>query len=64
MPKIKSHSGCKKRFRKNAAGKVKRAAAGRRHHAWARSANGTLSLRGIKYISKADIAKLKVLMPN
>lgn len=63
MPKMKSHSGCKKRFRKNAAGKIKRAAGGRRHHAWARSAKQTLSLRGIKYISKADVARLKVLLP-
>lgn len=31
MPKLKTHSGAKKRFRTNAAGKVKAGAANRRH---------------------------------
>jgi large subunit ribosomal protein L35 len=31
MPKLKTHSGAKKRFRKTASGKVKSGAANRRH---------------------------------
>ncbi|MFC1854471.1 50S ribosomal protein L35 [Candidatus Dependentiae bacterium] len=63
MPKMKSHSGSRKRFRKNAAGKLKRAAAYRRHHAWARSSSQTMGLRGVRYVSKMDEQKINILLP-
>ncbi len=37
MPKMKNHSASKKRFKRSASGKIKRAKAYRRHHAWAKS---------------------------
>jgi large subunit ribosomal protein L35 len=52
MPKLKTHSGSKKRFKKTASGKVKAGAAGKRHclgkgkksQDMKRSARGTMVL--------------------
>ncbi len=58
---MKTHSGCKKRFKKNSAGKIKRAKAYRRHHSWAKSSKQTRGLRGGTYFeggNKKNIAKL------
>lgn len=59
MPKMKSHSGAKKRFRVTGAGLVKRARAGRRHHAWARTTKQTVHLRKGTYVHTADEDKVK-----
>lgn len=60
MPKMKSHSGAKKRFKLCAGGKkVKRARSGRRHHAWARTQKGTVNLRAGTYVCDAELAKVK-----
>ena len=59
MPKMKSHSGAKKRFRCSGSGKIKRARSGRRHHAWARTHKGTVNLRGIAYVNEVDDARIK-----
>jgi len=61
MPKMKTHSGCKKRFKKNSAGKIKRSKAYRRHHGWAKTAKQIRELRGGAYLeggNKKNIAKL------
>ncbi len=63
MPKMKTHSGCKKRFSKNSAGKIKRSKAYRRHHAWARTAKQTRDLRSGTYFTSADHKNISVLMP-
>ncbi|PCI73797.1 50S ribosomal protein L35 [Candidatus Dependentiae bacterium] len=63
MPKMKTHSASKKRFAKTKNGKIKRAKAYRRHHAWAKGSEDIRNLRGIAYVSKADSAKFKVLLP-
>jgi large subunit ribosomal protein L35 len=59
MPKMKAHSGAKKRFRVNSNGKVKRGSAGRRHHAWARTQKATVNLRGVAYASVADSVRIR-----
>lgn len=59
MPKMKAHSGAKKRFRFCGNGRIKRARAGRRHHAWARSQKETVNLRGVAYVHEFDEAKVK-----
>ncbi len=64
MPKMKTHSGCKKRFKKKSGGKIKRAKAYRRHHAWAKSNKNVRQLRSGDYFEKADIKKIQSLMPN
>lgn len=63
MPKMKTHSASKKRFTRTGSGKIKRARAFRRHHSWAKSSDNVRNLRGIAYVSKADEAAFKVLMP-
>jgi len=59
MPKMKAHSGAKKRFRSNGSGKIKRSKAGRRHHAWARTQKQTVNLRGVAYAATPDEARIK-----
>lgn len=64
MPKMKTHSGAKKRLRVTKNGKIKRSAAYRRHHAWAKdSASQKLQLRGTKYVSVADEKNMSRLLP-
>lgn len=63
MPKMKNHSGAKKRFKKNASGKVKRAKSYRRHHAWARSTKQTRQLRSGTYFEPADEKNMQTLLP-
>ncbi len=63
MPKMKTHSGAKKRFRKNSAGKIKRAKAYRRHHAWARNAKTTRGLRLGGYFTHGNLKNIMKLLP-
>lgn len=63
MPKMKTHSASKKRFKKNSAGKVKRAKGYRRHHGWAKSSKQSRQLRKAAYFEGGDREKLDVLMP-
>lgn len=64
MPKMKSHSGAKKRLKTTKSGKFKRSAAFRRHHAWAKATGQKLELRGNRYISEADQERVSRLLPN
>ncbi len=63
MPKMKTNSACKKRFKKTASGKIKRARAFRRHHAWAKNAKRVRDLRGAAYVSASQEKNFDVLMP-
>lgn len=54
MPKIKSHSGAKKRFRKTSSGKWKHRKAGLRHLLTGMSAKRGRQLRKGKTVEKAD----------
>jgi large subunit ribosomal protein L35 len=63
MPKMKTHSSSKKRFKKNAAGKIKRSKATRRHHAWAKSAKAIRQLRKGCEFSAADEKNIAKLLP-
>jgi len=64
MPKMKTHSGAKKRFKKLGSGKIKRARAYRRHHAFAKTTKQKRQLRNGAYFSKADEKKISLLLPN
>ena len=64
MPKMKTHSGAKKRFRKNGKGKLKRGKAYRSHHAWAKTTKQKRGLRSIAFIAKADQKRISRLLPN
>ena len=65
MPKLKTKSGAKKRFRLTASGKVRRQMAGKRHGMIKRTNKQIRNLRGTTTLSDPD-AKIvrKHFMPN
>ena len=63
MPKMKTHSASKKRFKKNSAGKIKRSKAYKRHHAWAKSTKQGRDLRSSTYLHGADEKNISKFMP-
>ena len=62
MPKMKTHSGAKKRFRLTGKGKVMREQAGGRHLLEHKSARYTRSIAGDVEVSKPDAKKVKKLL--
>ena len=63
MPKLKTKSSAKKRFRFNASGKVKRPQAGKRHGMIKRSNAQIRRLRGTTIMSDPDTKIVKSYMP-
>lgn len=63
MPKMKTHSSSKKRFKKNAAGKIKRSKAYKRHHAWSKTAKQGRGLRKAAYLTGGDEKNIARLLP-
>ena len=63
MPKIKTHSGAKKRFKLTKSGKVKRAHAGRRHILTKKSTKRLRRLRKEGFAATSDEAQVKRLIP-
>ena len=64
MPKIKTHSGAKKRFKVTSTGKIKRGHVGRRHILNKKSTKRKRNLRKAAYADKTNVGALKLLMPN
>jgi large subunit ribosomal protein L35 len=54
MPKLKTKSGAKKRFRITATGKIKAGVAGKRHRLISHSAKYIRQNRGTKVMSEGD----------
>ena len=63
MPKMKTKSSAKKRFRFTASGKVKRSQAGKRHGMIKRSNAQIRRLRGTTIMSDQDTKIVKSYMP-
>lgn len=63
MPKLKTHSGAKKRFNLTKNGKVKRAHAFKSHILSKKSTKRKRGLRKPTYADKTNVAKLKLLVP-
>jgi len=63
MPKLKTKSGAKKRFKLTATGKVKAGVAGKRHRLLSHSANYIRQNRGTKLLTDADGKTVKSYMP-
>ena len=63
MPKLKTHSGAAKRFRKTASGKVKRSHAFLRHILTSKDTKRKRALRASVIVSDADEAKVKRMIP-
>ena len=65
MPKMKTKSGAKKRFKMTGTGKVKAAAAGKRHGMIKRTTKQIRDLRGTRVLFKTDGDNIKKYwMPN
>lgn len=62
MPKMKSNSGAKKRFRRTASGKLKRKKAYRSHILTKKSPKRKRNLRGTTLVDKADEPRMKRLI--
>ena len=63
MPKMKTKSSCKKRFKVSAGGKVIRAQAGKRHGMIKRTNKFIRNARGTTTLSKADESIIRPMMP-
>ena len=63
MPKLKSNSGAKKRFRITKNGKVKRASAFKSHLLERKSPKRNRGLRGVTVSSEAEVKKVKRMLP-
>ena len=63
MPKMKTKSSAKKRFKLTASGKVKAGQAGKRHGMIKRSNKQIRNLRGTDILSSPDARTVKKYMP-
>lgn len=63
MPKMKTHSGAKKRFKLTKNGKIKRASANKSHILTKKSTKRKRRLRKITYADKSNVAAIKALIP-
>ncbi len=63
MPKLKTKSGAKKRFRFTAGGKIKAGQAGKRHGMIKRSNEQIRTLRGTAVLSDSETQRVKRWMP-
>ena len=63
MPKIKTHTGAKKRFGLTKNGKVKRATANRRHILTKKSTKRKRGLRAGAYADKTNAPAIKRMIP-
>ena len=63
MPKMKTKSGAKKRFRLTATGKIKHGQVGKRHGMIKRSNEQVRDLRGTRILSDSESQRVKRWMP-
>jgi len=63
MPKIKTHTGAKKRFKVTKSGKIKRAHVGRRHILTKKNTKRLRHLRKEGYADVTNVADIKRLIP-
>ena len=64
MPKMKTHSGTKKRVKKTATGKVKVSHAFRGHLLSAKSTSAKRHHRNANFISKSDLKRIRQQIAN
>ncbi|MBI4686509.1 MAG: 50S ribosomal protein L35 [Nitrospirae bacterium] len=64
MPKLKTHSGAAKRFKKTGTGKIKRNKAYKSHLLTGKSSKRTKKLRRGTLIDKTNYDNIKKLLPN
>ncbi len=64
MPKMKTVSGAKKRFKTTATGKLKRKKAYASHILTKKSPKRKRNLRAATLVAKADVPRMRKLLPN
>ena len=64
MPKLKTKSGAKKRFKMTASGKLKAGVAGKRHRLISHTAKYIRQNRGTKVMTASDARIIKSYLPN
>ena len=63
MPKLKTHRGAAKRFKKTKGGKFLRSSAFKRHILSSKTTKRKRGLRGTTVVSEADAPKLALMLP-
>jgi large subunit ribosomal protein L35 len=63
MPKMKTKSGAKKRFRVRGSGSIKRSQAFKRHILTKKTTKNKRHLRGPVQVHEADVASIRAMMP-
>ncbi|MCU0822434.1 MAG: 50S ribosomal protein L35 [Spirochaetes bacterium] len=63
MPKLKTNSGAKKRFKLTKSGKIKRANACKRHILESKSPKRKRSLRKSNVVSDSEVRRVKKMLP-
>jgi large subunit ribosomal protein L35 len=63
MPKLKTHRGAAKRFKKTATGKIVRASAFKRHILTSKTTKSKRHMRGSKAVSEGDAVKIRLMLP-
>jgi large subunit ribosomal protein L35 len=63
MPKLKTHRGAAKRFKKTGTGKFTRAAAFKRHILTSKTTKVKRKLRADQSVADQDAAKLRLTLP-
>ena len=63
MPKMKTHSGAAKRFKKTASGKIKRNRAFKSHILEKKSSKRKRGLRQATLVSESDMKRVRTLVP-
>jgi len=64
MPKMKTKSAAKKRFRVRPGGTIKCGHAGKRHILTKRTTKNKRQLRGATNLDKSDVASVRRMLPN
>lgn len=64
MPKMKTHSGAKKRFKLTKSGKIKRGQAFKSHILTKKSPKRKSNLRGSTYVNTADAKNVKEMLQS
>jgi large subunit ribosomal protein L35 len=63
MPKMKTKSGAKKRFRTGGTGRIKRGSAFKRHILTKKSTKRKRQLRGATNVHSSDVHAVRVMLP-
>jgi large subunit ribosomal protein L35 len=63
MPKLKTHRGAAKRFKKTGTGKIVRASAFKRHILTHKTTKKKRHMRGTKEVAEQDAPKLQRMLP-